>query len=163
VRILLPRTHILLPNLAEAQQLTGCSAPEDCARALLRGGVQAVAVKLGQEGCLVGDNERLVRVPPFPVRARDSTGAGDSFAAGLIVGYLGGLSWQSAGVLGNALGARAASRVGGGAAGLHAREILALLREQRRTSTYSAPAEAIEPAIRLLESLAERTEEETLS
>jgi ribokinase len=160
VRILLPRIHILLPNLAEAQQLTGRSAPEDCARALLGEGIKAVAVKLGQDGCLVGDNERLVRVPPFPVQTRDSTGAGDSFAAGLIVGYLGGLSLESAGVLGNALGARAASRVGGGAARLHAREILALLQKQRRTSSHTSSAEAIRPAIGLLKSLIDRTNEE---
>jgi ribokinase len=163
VRALLPRIHILLPTLAEAQQLTGCSSPEDCARALLGEGIQAVAVKLGQDGCLIGDSQQLVRVPPFPIRARDSTGAGDSFAAGLILGYLGGLSWQSAGILANALGAKAASRVGGGASSLHNREILAWLRGRRRASSRSASAEAIGPAIRLLESLAQRTEEETLS
>jgi ribokinase len=163
VRILLPRIDILLPNLAEAQHLTECSAPEDCARALLGAGIKAVAVKLGRDGCLVGDNERLVRVPPFPVRARDSTGAGDSFAAGLILGYLGGLSWQSAGVLANALGARAASQVGGGAVGLHTREILALLQNQHRAPTHTSSAEAIRPAIGLLKSLIDRTDKEALS
>jgi ribokinase len=163
VRTLLPRIRVLLPNLAEAQGLTGYSAPEDCARALLGAGIKAVAVKLGQDGCLVGDNERLDRVPPFAVRARDSTGAGDSFAAGFIVGYLGGLSLQSAGILGNALGARAASRVGGGAAGLHAQEILALLRKQRRTSTHSVTAEAIGPAVGLLKSMIDRKKEEAPS
>jgi ribokinase len=156
VRALLPRTDILVPNLAEAQQLSGCSTPEDCAGALLGEGIQAVAVKLGQDGCLVGDSDRLMRVPPFPVRARDSTGAGDSFAAGLLVGYLGGLCWESAGVLGNALGSRAASRVGGGAAHVHVQEIQVLLREEHRISTRPAYAEAIE----LVATLAERSKKE---
>lgn len=163
VRTLLPRIHILLPNLAEAQRLTGCTAPEDCAQALLMCGVQAIALKLGQEGCLVGDGDSLVRVPPFPIRTRDSTGAGDSFAAGLIVGYLGGLSWQSAGVLANALGALAASRVGGGAAQLHALEIVALLQQKRRRPTHRSSAEAVQQAIALLESRLARTEEEAPS
>lgn len=161
LRTLLPRIHVLLPNLTEAQHLTGCTVPEDCAQVLLGRGIQAVALKLGQEGCLVGDSDSLVRVPPFPVRARDTTGAGDSFAAGLIVGYLGGLPWQSAGVLANALGAWAASRVGGGAAHLHAREILALLQEQRHPSAHASFALAIQQAIGLVESQVAETEEET--
>ncbi len=112
---------------------------------------------------MVGDGDSLVRVPPFPIRTRDSTGAGDSFAAGLIVGYLGGLSWQSAGVLANALGALAASRVGGGAAQLHALEIVALLQQKRRRPTHRSSAEAVQQAIALLESRLARTEEEAPS
>jgi len=46
---LLPAVNILLPNLAEAQQLTGLTAPEDCAQTLLDAGVQVVALKLGAE------------------------------------------------------------------------------------------------------------------
>jgi ribokinase len=163
VRTLLPKIHILLPNLAEAQQLTGRRTPDDCARALLAGGTQAVAVKLGRKGCLIGAEGRLVHVPPFRVQTRDSTGAGDSFAAGFIVTHLGGLSWESGGLLANALGARAASREGGGATGLHPREISALLREQQDTLGHRPSAEAIEAAIALMESLSQNTEEETLS
>jgi ribokinase len=127
VRQCLPRVDILLPNLAEARQLTGAIAPEDCVRALVDVGVGAVAIKLGREGALAGDGEELFHLPGFEVETRDSTGAGDSFAAGLIAGLIYGLGWPAALVLGNALGAVAAARIGGGSAAPMGREVLALL------------------------------------
>lgn len=128
MRALLPTVNILMPSLGEAQQLTGQAEPEACARALLEAGVEVVALKLGSRGCLVASNGGLLRVPGFAVQARDSTGAGDNFDAGLIAGLLGGLDWHSAAVLGNALGAMAAARIGAGTAGPKAREVMALLR-----------------------------------
>lgn len=127
IRSRLAAVDILLPNLAEAQELTGLTAPEDCAQALLDTGVHVVAVKLGKEGCLIASGEGIFRVPGLLAEARDSTGAGDSFAAGLIGGYLRGLAWPSAAVLANALGALAAARVGSGAWALKPTEVLALL------------------------------------
>jgi len=53
MQALLPVVDILLPNLAEAQALTGLTEPEACAGALLEAGVKVVALKLGQgvSGC----------------------------------------------------------------------------------------------------------------
>jgi sugar/nucleoside kinase (ribokinase family) len=136
IRSRLAAVDILLPNLAEAQQLTGLTAPEDCAQALLDTGLQVVAVKLGKEGCLIASGDGVFRVPGLAVEARDSTGAGDSFAAGLIGGYLRGLAWPSAAVLGNALGALAAARVGSGAGTLKATEVLALLGDHAEQPAY---------------------------
>jgi sugar/nucleoside kinase (ribokinase family) len=127
MRSLFPLVDILLPNLAEARHLTGLTPPEDCARAILEAGVRAVALKLGREGCLIGNKEGLTHVPGFAVEARDTTGAGDHFAAGVIAGLLGGLDGCSAAVLGNALGAMAAARVGAGISVPRAQEVLALL------------------------------------
>jgi ribokinase len=127
MRSLFPRVDILLPNLAEARHLTGSTTPEDCARAILEAGVGAVAMKLGREGCLIGNKQGLLHVPGFAVEAQDTTGAGDHFAAGIIAGVLGGLDWYSAAVLGNALGAMATARVGAGISVPRAQEVLALL------------------------------------
>ena len=57
----------------------------------------------------------------------DRVGGGDSFAAGLIAGLVHGLEWPAALVLGNAMGAVAAARVGGGSAAPMGQETLALL------------------------------------
>jgi ribokinase len=144
---LLPVVNILLPNLREAQKLTGMTAPEDCAETLLDKGCQVVVLKLGQNGCLVSSREGFWRVPPFTVKTRDSTGAGDSFAAGFIAGCLGGLNWHSSAVLGNALGAITAAQVG---ATLEGRDILALLRDHCQQVAHVEHLDAIQQAIDLV-------------
>lgn len=131
MRALLPQVNILLPSLAEARQLAARSAPEECARALVEAGVEVVAIKLGRQGSLVVTSRGVLRVPGFAVQARDSTGAGDNFDAGLIAGFLGGLSWHGAALLGNALGAMSATHVGASTAGPAAQEVLQLLRHNQ--------------------------------
>jgi ribokinase len=160
MRALLPVINILLPSLAEAQALTGQDGPEDCAGALLDRGVQVVAVKLGQEGCLVGADGKFVRLPGFAVETRDSTGAGDSFAAGFIAGFLGGLDWLCAAVLGNAVGAMAAAHVGAAGAGPTVQEILPFLRDFRHTTTHCEYMEAIKQVIDYVTTLAQGSKEE---
>jgi ribokinase len=131
MRALLPTVDILLPNLAEAQRLAGESVPEECARALIEVGAGVVAIKLGKQGSLVATPESVLRVPGFNVQTRDSTGAGDSFDAGLIAGFLAGLNWRGAALLGNALGAVSAAQVGAGTAGCGAQAVLHLLRDHQ--------------------------------
>jgi sugar/nucleoside kinase (ribokinase family) len=143
MRALLPAVNILFPSFAEAQALTGYSLPENCARALLDQGIRVVALKLGRGGCLIATEDGSVRVPAFSVKTQDSTGAGDSFAAGLIAGFLGGLDWPSAAVLGNAMGAMASARVGAGVMAPQAQEVLGLLGDARHEATHSDCMEAI--------------------
>ncbi len=157
---LLPTVDILLPSLPEAQQLAGLLEPEDCVQALIRAGVQVVVLKLGREGCLVGNRGGIFRVPGFAITAQDSTGAGDSFAAGVIAGYLGGLDWHSTAVLGNAMGAMAAARVGAGTAAPKAREVLSLLSDHRSESGHGDHLEAIQQVIDFVTTLATEPEEE---
>lgn len=160
MRALLPVVNILLPNLAEARQLSGRQEPEECAQALLEAGVQTVALKLGQEGSLIASGKQLYRVPGFSVEVQDSTGAGDSFAAGVIAGFLGGLEWPSTGILANALGAMTATQVGAGAVALKAREVLDLLTRHRHRPDYCDCIEAIQQAIDFVSTLATEPKEE---
>jgi ribokinase len=160
MRALLPVIDLFLPNLPEAQALTGQDAPQACFRALADAGVRVVALKLGEDGCLVGGEEGFVHVPGFAVEARDTTGAGDFFAAGIIAGWLGGLDWHGAAVLGNAMGAMAAARVGAGASAPQARDVLALLRGPDQSSGPGERVEAIRPVIDFVMALATEPEEE---
>jgi ribokinase len=157
---MLPVIDILMPSLPEAQDLTSLSQPEDCARALLDMGVRTVALKLGREGSLIASEEGLERIPAFPIDARDSTGAGDSFAAGFIAGLLGGLDQQGAAVLGNALGAMAAARVGAGTAFPQARDVLDLLRAHHHRPTHRECVDAIQQVINYVTTLATEPKEE---
>jgi len=160
MRALLPVVDILLPSLGEAQQLTGRADAEACAQALLDLGVSQVALKLGAQGCLMINRETTFRIPGFVIQARDSTGAGDNFDAGLIAGFLGGLGWHSAAVLGNVLGAMAAARVGGGAAIPRPRDVLALLHENQPDEAQQALKEAIQQVSYFVAGLATEPEEE---
>ncbi len=48
----------------------------------------------------------------MPVKAIDTTGAGDMFAAGLLYGVTSGLSWQKAGHLASHAAARIVTQLG---------------------------------------------------
>jgi ribokinase len=157
---LLPVVNIIMPNLAEARRLTGQTRPEQCAQALLEAGAEVVALKLGRDGCLIGDREGFHHVPGFAVETKDTTGAGDTFAAGVIVGFLGGLDWCSAGVLGNAMGAMAAARVGAGTLIPWAQEMLKLLSQHRQEASHREYGDAFRQAMSFVGALARRSEKE---
>ncbi len=85
----------LIVNEHEARVLLGAGAPtardepESWARDLLALGARSVVVTLGADGALVAEKAALARdgtpfrVPSVRVRAVDTTGAGDAFAAAL--------------------------------------------------------------------------------
>ena len=80
----------LIPNETEAETLTGVPANDldqarTCALWLHRRGVARVIVTLGKNGALLSSPEETEHVPPFPVSAIDSSGAGDAFIGSLAV------------------------------------------------------------------------------
>ena len=83
------------PNEDEAAKLTGMDTPEEMARTLLNYGVGCVVIKVGKRGCLAANREGTILVPPYLVKAKDTTGAGDNFAAGFITGLMDGQSLEN--------------------------------------------------------------------
>lgn len=82
---LLPYVDYILPNEAEIALLTGDRDPERNAQRLIDGGAACAVIKCGSEGCLIKTKEETVRIPAYPVESCvDTTGAGDSFAAGFL-------------------------------------------------------------------------------
>jgi sugar/nucleoside kinase (ribokinase family) len=76
--------------------------------------VREVVVKLGAGGGMWSDGGEVVRVPAVSVDAVvDSTGAGDAFAAGLILARLQGAGPQAAMAAGCQLAAEAVVTPGG--------------------------------------------------
>ncbi|MCX4825042.1 ribokinase [Streptomyces sp. NBC_01142] len=76
----------LIVNEHEARVVLGRPVgedPQDWARALLALGPRSVVITLGARGALVADARTTARVPSVPVRAVDTTGAGDAFTAAL--------------------------------------------------------------------------------
>jgi sugar/nucleoside kinase (ribokinase family) len=74
---------VLLPNADEARLLTGCTDPAEAARALA-GRHEVVVVTLGAEGALWATGDTLVHRPAHATSVVDTTGAGDSFTAGVL-------------------------------------------------------------------------------
>lgn len=105
---------VMLATDREAARVTGESDPLVAARALLDKGVQLVVLKRAVAGCLLVDADGLEIAPGYPVEARDSTGAGDSFDGAVIYGYLKGLDLPALGTLANAAGAAKVQKLGTG-------------------------------------------------
>jgi ribokinase len=114
VKAILPEVDILFPNQAEAEYLTGRRDIRGAIEALLDYGVGMVALKLGKRGCAVGSVEGMFTVPGFAVPTVDTTGAGDSFDAGIILGSLEGWGWRESALLADVLGALTATVEGAG-------------------------------------------------
>jgi len=101
----LEMADIALPNMDDAEIVTGHSSPENAAKAILKKGPSVVALKLGAEGCLAMTSEKAVKVPGFNVSVVDTTGAGDAFDGAFLVGLIEELPIEKAAQLANATAA----------------------------------------------------------
>ena len=90
LRETLQRVDVFLPNETELLAITH----EDSIEAGLDrlADVPIVAVKLGERGAMARRGSEIAQSDSIPVKVVDTTGAGDSFDAGFIYGYLGGRS-----------------------------------------------------------------------
>src|SRR5262249_46229396 len=96
----------------ELRATTGLADPGDAVRALA-GRCSRVVAKLGAHGAITIEDGALVREPAFAVTPIDTTGAGDSFNAGFLHGWLAGRPLRDALGLGAACGALSTLGVGG--------------------------------------------------
>ena len=90
------------PN--ETGELFGLTDPQEAAAHLLSQGVKLAAIKLGEKGCYVANQRESCFCPAFKVDVVDTTGAGDSFSAGLLYGWGSRLEPARDGCAGQCLG-----------------------------------------------------------
>jgi sugar/nucleoside kinase (ribokinase family) len=109
---LLAVTNVFLPNEAEAMSLTAAENADEAA-SRLKSKVETMAIKLGARGALGMSQSQSVRVASIPVNVADTVGAGDSFDAGFIFGYLQGWSLERSLKLGTICGALSTQKAGG--------------------------------------------------
>src|SRR5574342_15361 len=76
--------------VTDAAQLGGKRALVGTARKLLKSGIRTAIITLAKGGCLVAQEQKIVRVFAPQVKAVDACGAGATFSAGFIYGYLNG-------------------------------------------------------------------------
>lgn len=101
---------ILFVNEEEARAFVGLPA-EEAVQALGKQ-VRIAVVKRGEKGSLIYADNQILKINPFPAKAIDTTGAGDSYAAGFLYGYCHDWSIEKAGKLGSLLAARVVEQKG---------------------------------------------------
>ena len=84
----LPLADCVKVNEEELTFLTETSGIARGLRALVDAGPRLAVVTLGPEGCAYYGTSGEGKVTGFPVKALDTTGAGDAFVAGMLVGLL---------------------------------------------------------------------------
>jgi sugar/nucleoside kinase (ribokinase family) len=109
---LLSVTVIFLPNEREAVSLSR-QRDVDSAADWLGSRVETLAVKLGAAGALGVRSTQKARVPSVPVTVIDTVGAGDSFNAGFLFGYLHNWNLEKSLRLGCVCGAISTQKAGG--------------------------------------------------
>ena len=102
---------LLFCNLEEARALTGLVDPVDCAQKIHHHAAD-VALTLGAEGSLLLHGGQVTPIEGVAVKAVDTTGAGDMYAAGILYGITNGLSWKQAGHLASHAAARIVAQMG---------------------------------------------------
>lgn len=137
-REILELIDIATPNETEACLLAGVTPgrldPAEAAaigRRILERGAASVIVKLGDRGCVYCGTERTIVVPAIPVRALDSTAAGDTFNAALAVALVEGLAIEDALHFANTAAAISVTRPGAQTSAPARTEVDALLAQNR--------------------------------
>lgn len=109
---LIAHVDVFLPNEREALAITASS---DLAKALdvLAQRCPLVVVKCGEKGAVARRNSETITAQALPVQVVDTVGAGDSFNAGFLYGYLAGFSLTKSLELGVVCGSLSTRAAGG--------------------------------------------------
>jgi sugar/nucleoside kinase (ribokinase family) len=109
---LLSYIDILLPNEMEACRMTRKATVDEAIEELGRR-VPCVAIKRGSRGSIVRVDGKTFSAPAVSVTPVDTIGAGDSFNAGFLFGWLKGWPPHQCAYAGNITGALSTQGVGG--------------------------------------------------
>ena len=112
---LLQQVDIFLPNEREALALTGADSLEPAVSFLTQKCGTAV-IKLGAQGALACRGSEAQRAPALNTKVVDTIGAGDTFDAGFLFGFLNGWSLERSLSLAVACGSLSTRSAGGTAA-----------------------------------------------
>lgn len=100
-------TDFFLPSHYEAQRITKRDTPEEMAAFFAPYGLKRLVIKMGAQGCFCTDFTAETWIEPAANVAAenvvDTTGAGDCFVAGFLLGTLRGLDFRACAKLGSLL------------------------------------------------------------
>lgn len=79
----------------EAQILNLPDDPENAVSELLKYKPDLVILRLGKDGAVIGNKNNIIKSSVFKTEVEDTVGAGDTFTAAIIVGYLESMDLES--------------------------------------------------------------------
>lgn len=130
VRETLRFVDIFLPNEMEAKKISGQDDIENSLEYLSKL-AKNVVIKLGSQGAIgIDEKGNKIYEKAFPVEVVDTTGAGDSFNAGFIYGFLNKKSFGECLKLANACGAISVTKIGGAASCPTIKELNEFMKEK---------------------------------
>jgi sugar/nucleoside kinase (ribokinase family) len=119
--LVMNHADIVFVNEKEAEEFTGLKE-EEAAKELGKHCKIAI-VKIGKEGSIIYHDERIIKIPSYLVKAVDTTGAGDSYAAGFLYGYCNNWHIEKAGRLGSLLASKVVAQKGVGMKDINVNEL----------------------------------------
>ncbi|MBT4650913.1 adenosine kinase [Candidatus Woesearchaeota archaeon] len=119
--LVMNHADIVFVNEKEAKEFTGLE-PEEALNEIAKHTKVAV-VKLGKEGSLISSEGMITMIDAHLVEAVDTTGAGDSYAAGFLYGYTNELNIEQSGKLGSLLASKVVAQKGVGLKDINADEL----------------------------------------
>ncbi len=134
---LLQKTDILVVNETEAEAISGKGVEADgkdvVADSLLTMGAKTVVLTLGEQGCFLKNSQVCCLMPAFPVKAVDTTAAGDTFCGAFAAQLSQGKEWGEALRFATAASAICVTRMGAQPSIPTEEEILAFLKNHEKS------------------------------
>lgn len=114
---------LLFCNEEEAMLYTGKDSVQE-AREELKKAAKTFVITQGKNGAMIFDGDTFIDIEPYPVKAVDSTGAGDMFAGAFLFGITHGHSFAEAGKIASLASSKVVSKYGPRLEWHQAKEIL---------------------------------------
>ena len=109
--ILNNKIDLLFCNEDEAKTFSGYDTLENSIKYLGKLS-STLVVTLGKNGSLIYHNGEKITIDPYPTKAVDTVGAGDTFAGAFLYGITNGLSLKKSGELASLLSSKVVSKIG---------------------------------------------------
>ena len=109
-RVVQDYVDVLFVNEKEAKEFTGLE--EEKAALELSKYVKIAVVKIGERGSIIYGEEQMYYIAPFPAKVLDTTGAGDTYAAGFLYGYCQEWPLEKCGKLGSLFASKVVEQKG---------------------------------------------------
>jgi sugar/nucleoside kinase (ribokinase family) len=103
--------NVLFANEEESKAFTG-ESDYNVALEKLSKMVDLAVIKLASKGAILKYKNKTIKIKPFKVKAIDSTGAGDNFAAGFLYGLTRGYSIEKSGKIASYVSSRIVMKLG---------------------------------------------------
>jgi sugar/nucleoside kinase (ribokinase family) len=106
------KVDIFFPDFLEGKLITSKNNEKKIIKRILGYGCRIVCLKLGNRGCMIGSEDKILFIPGMKIKSINPTGTGDIFNAAFVSSYLKYLDIKKAGIFANAAAALSTTKFG---------------------------------------------------